>query len=152
KLGRLRLRQSDADAVPLLWLRDRRGLLPDAVFPRSVLNQLPSRRSLWMRRGQHVREVCAGTARSRAFPDLRSERPPVGGCHRTRTLSKQRGVTHMGSGSGLVVLRVTAWTLAVLLGGLQVMGHPYRLSSDDAISYLDVADAYLRHDWRSVVN
>jgi hypothetical protein len=55
-------------------------------------------------------------------------------------------------GSGLLALRVTAWTLAVVLGGLQVLAHPYRLSSDDAISYLDVADAYLRHDWKAVVN
>src|SRR5262249_19070772 len=92
------------------------------------------------------------TARARAFPDLGFERPPVGGGHRTRTLSKQLGVAHMGSGSGRGVRGVTAGALAVLLGGLKGMGHPYRLSSDDAISYLAVADAYLRHDWRSVVN
>ncbi|PYR49346.1 MAG: hypothetical protein DMF89_12880 [Acidobacteria bacterium] len=55
-------------------------------------------------------------------------------------------------GSGILALRFALWTVAVALGGLQASAHPYRLSSDDAISYLDVADAYLRHDWTSVLN
>ena len=55
-------------------------------------------------------------------------------------------------GPGFPALRLTAWTVAIVLGGLQVVAHPYRLSSDDAISYLDLADAYLRHDWKSVLN
>src|SRR5258708_5510774 len=48
--------------------------------------------------------------------------------------------------------RLATWSLALLLGGIQAAAHPYRFSSVDLISYLDVADAYVHHEWSTAIN
>jgi hypothetical protein len=40
----------------------------------------------------------------------------------------------------------------VTLGGIQVLAYPNRMSSDDVVSYLDVADAYRYHQWKAALN
>ncbi|MBD2022798.1 hypothetical protein H6F43_21680, partial [Leptolyngbya sp. FACHB-36] len=50
------------------------------------------------------------------------------------------------------ILRLAFWLLAIVLGGLQAGANSYKLSSEDSISYLDVADAYLRGDWTTAIN
>ena len=47
--------------------------------------------------------------------------------------------------------RGAVW-LAAALGAVQVLAAPYRPSSEDIVSYLDVADAYRRHDWKAAIN
>ncbi len=42
--------------------------------------------------------------------------------------------------------------MIVTLGGIQVLAYPNRMSSDDVVSYLDVADAYRYHQWKAALN
>lgn len=49
-------------------------------------------------------------------------------------------------------LRLIFWSVAIVLGLLQVWRYRYNLASDDAIAYLDVGDAYLRGDWKTAIN
>ena len=44
------------------------------------------------------------------------------------------------------------WAIALLLGGIQVWTSRYSLSTGDAVSYLDIADAYWQGDWEQAVN
>jgi 4-amino-4-deoxy-L-arabinose transferase-like glycosyltransferase len=43
------------------------------------------------------------------------------------------------------------WGLALVLGGLRMWSTRYTMDPD-SISYLDMGDAYLRHDWRMALN
>lgn len=47
-------------------------------------------------------------------------------------------------------LSAILWLLAILLGVFQGWVNRYNLSTDDAISYLDIGDAYLRGEWNSI--
>jgi hypothetical protein len=49
-------------------------------------------------------------------------------------------------------VRRSLWLAALLLGALQAWSSRYTLSSHDGVSYLDVADAYLRADWDGALN
>ncbi len=49
-------------------------------------------------------------------------------------------------------LRRWFWLAAILLGAIQVWTYRYTLSTDDSVSYLDIADAYLRGDWHAALN
>jgi hypothetical protein len=42
--------------------------------------------------------------------------------------------------------------VCLMLGQLQAVVEPYRLSSVDAVSYLDVADSYAHRDWATALN
>ena len=50
------------------------------------------------------------------------------------------------------VLRKWVWLAAILAGAIQVWTHRYTLSTHDSVSYLDIADAYLRNDWQAALN
>ena len=52
----------------------------------------------------------------------------------------------------LRILRLAARVVIVMLGGIQVLAYPNRMSSDDVVSYLDVADAYRHHQWKAAIN
>lgn len=47
--------------------------------------------------------------------------------------------------------RAAAWSILLLLGGLQAFVFPDRLNPD-GIAYLDIASAYARGDWNAAVN
>jgi hypothetical protein len=49
-------------------------------------------------------------------------------------------------------LKLIFWSVAIVLGLLQVWRYRYTLSSDDAIAYLDIGDAYLKGDWKTAIN
>lgn len=42
--------------------------------------------------------------------------------------------------------------LGIALGGLQAWVHRYSLSSTDAISYIEIGEAYFRGDWNTAIN
>lgn len=44
------------------------------------------------------------------------------------------------------------WLFGIFLGIIQAFRYRYTLSSDDIVPYLDVADAYLRGDWKNAIN
>jgi hypothetical protein len=44
------------------------------------------------------------------------------------------------------------WTVTAAVGAVYALWNPYRFSTDDAVSYLDVADAYLNHHWKIAIN
>ena len=50
------------------------------------------------------------------------------------------------------LLKAFFWVVAMLLGAIQAWTYRFSLSSDDAISYLDIGDAYLRGDWDVAIN
>jgi len=50
-------------------------------------------------------------------------------------------------------LRISVWTIAVIAGFLQTWSSKFFFSlMSDGNNYLDVASAYLRHDWPSAIN
>jgi 4-amino-4-deoxy-L-arabinose transferase-like glycosyltransferase len=49
------------------------------------------------------------------------------------------------------VVTLVFWALALALGGLRMWATRYGMDPD-TISYLDMGDAYLRHDWRMALN
>jgi hypothetical protein len=49
-------------------------------------------------------------------------------------------------------IRAIFWVVAILLGLLQGLANPYSLSTEDALSYLDISTAYLRGDWNAAIN
>ena len=54
--------------------------------------------------------------------------------------------------SATAALRKWLWLAAILLGAIQVWTYRYTLSTHDSVSYLDIADAYLRSDWQAALN
>lgn len=48
-------------------------------------------------------------------------------------------------------LRAASWTVALALGALQAWVHRHRINPD-GISYLDLADALVRHDWNAAIS
>ena len=48
-------------------------------------------------------------------------------------------------------IRIALWLVALLLGALQAWAGRFPIG-EDGVSYLDVADAYLRGDWRNAFN
>jgi len=50
------------------------------------------------------------------------------------------------------LLRIIFWLLAILLGTIQAWANRFSLSSEDLISYLDIADAYLAGEWHLAIN
>lgn len=49
-------------------------------------------------------------------------------------------------------VRILAWSTGLAVAGLQAWLTRQQLSSDDAIAYLDIGDAYLRGDWGNAIN
>jgi hypothetical protein len=49
-------------------------------------------------------------------------------------------------------IRLAAWLIGLVVGGVQAWLTRQQLSSDDAIAYLDIGDAYLRGDWANAIN
>lgn len=49
-------------------------------------------------------------------------------------------------------IKVIIWLVAIVLGAIQAWSHRFSISSEDGISYLDIADAYLRGDWNLAIN
>ena len=49
-------------------------------------------------------------------------------------------------------LEIGFWLVAILLGFFHTWADHHYLVNADAMSYLDIADAYLRHDWGTAVN
>ncbi len=49
-------------------------------------------------------------------------------------------------------LEVLFWLLAITLGFVHVWADRHYLTNSDAMSYLDLAEAYLRHDWRTALS
>src|SRR5262245_57689557 len=49
-------------------------------------------------------------------------------------------------------LRRWLWLAAIVLGAMQARTSRYTLGSHDGVSYLDIADAYLRADWNAALN
>ncbi len=49
-------------------------------------------------------------------------------------------------------LRITFWVLIVLLGFVHAWADRHYLVNADTMSYLDVANAYLRRDWQTAIN
>lgn len=50
------------------------------------------------------------------------------------------------------VMRAAIWASAVALGAASALPAPYRFATDDAVSYLDVADAYRHGHWHAAIN
>lgn len=48
-------------------------------------------------------------------------------------------------------VRVGCWVIALVLGGLQAWSARFAMNPD-GISYLDIGDAYWRHDWHNAIN
>lgn len=63
-------------------------------------------------------------------------------------------VLHGSPDEGRTITRLTAifWLLGLCLALLQAWAHRFSLSSEDAVSYLDIGDAYLKGDWGSAIN
>jgi hypothetical protein len=49
-------------------------------------------------------------------------------------------------------MEVAFWLLAILLGFVHAWANHHYLGNADAMSYLDIAEAYLRCEWRTAVN
>jgi hypothetical protein len=49
-------------------------------------------------------------------------------------------------------VEITIWLLAIVLGFFYAWANHHYLTNSDAMSYLDVAEAYLRRDWHAAVN
>ena len=49
-------------------------------------------------------------------------------------------------------LKLIFWVLGVFVGLVQAWAYRFSLSSEDAVSYLDIGDAYLRGDWHRAIN
>jgi len=49
-------------------------------------------------------------------------------------------------------LEIAFWLLAIILGFFHVWADHHYLRNADAMSYLDIAEAYLRRDWHTAVN
>lgn len=49
-------------------------------------------------------------------------------------------------------LKLIFWLLGLFVGLLQAWAYRFSLSSEDAVSYLDIGDAYLRGDWHTAIN
>jgi hypothetical protein len=55
------------------------------------------------------------------------------------------------SRSNIRIVRASAWTIATVAGFLKAWAARFSLSPD-ATNYLDLASAYLRHDWHNAIN
>jgi hypothetical protein len=67
----------------------------------------------------------------------------------------EQATTTIGKAESVVQLRRLKYFLrffAILLALIQSAASIFWVSSEDAISYLDIADAFLRNDWKSAVN
>jgi hypothetical protein len=49
-------------------------------------------------------------------------------------------------------IRILAWVVGLAVAGWQAWLTRQQLSSDDAIAYLDIGDAYVRGDWTNAIN
>ncbi|MBE9225699.1 hypothetical protein IQ264_09720 [Phormidium sp. LEGE 05292] len=49
-------------------------------------------------------------------------------------------------------IRLIFWLIAILLGAIQAWANRFDLFSEDGLSYIDIADAYLRGDWQAAIN
>src|SRR6476620_5458547 len=49
-------------------------------------------------------------------------------------------------------IRILAWSIGLVVAAVQAWLTRQQLSSDDAIAYLDIGDAYLRGDWANAIN
>ncbi|MEQ8541864.1 MAG: glycosyltransferase family 39 protein [Coleofasciculus sp. D1-CHI-01] len=52
----------------------------------------------------------------------------------------------------LFLIKAIFWLIAIILGLLQAWSNRYSLSTGDAISYLDIGEAYFQGDWQQAVN
>src|SRR6266536_3691344 len=60
------------------------------------------------------------------------------------------GAPRAGRGS-TIWIRVGAWVVAVSVGAAQAWATRFTMNPD-GISYLDIGDAYWRHDWHNAIN
>ncbi|MBD2777346.1 hypothetical protein [Iningainema tapete] len=52
----------------------------------------------------------------------------------------------------IYLLKSIFWLITILIGILQAWSNRFNLSSADAVSYLDIGDAYFRGDWNAAIN
>ncbi|MEQ9552996.1 MAG: hypothetical protein RIM23_25680 [Coleofasciculus sp. G3-WIS-01] len=52
----------------------------------------------------------------------------------------------------LFLIKAIFWLIAIILGLLQAWSNRYSVSTGDAISYLDIGEAYFQGDWQQAVN
>src|SRR5918996_1845668 len=71
----------------------------------------------------------------------------------SRSLTKpaETSIAETGHRS-LTRLELACWLLAILLGFAHVWADRHYLMNADAMSYIDIAEAYLRRDWHTAVN
>src|SRR5947209_187208 len=50
-----------------------------------------------------------------------------------------------------LALRIACWAIALTLGGCQAWATRFTMNPD-GVSYLDIGDAYWRHDWHNAIN
>jgi hypothetical protein len=55
------------------------------------------------------------------------------------------------SNRGTGIVRIVCWMVALALGALQTWAQRFPIG-EDGLSYLDIADAYIRHDWHNAFN
>ena len=69
----------------------------------------------------------------------------------TKPTETQPSITENGDRK-LTRLEIAFWLLAIVLGFAHVWADHHYLMNADAMSYLDIAEAYLRKDWHTAVN
>jgi hypothetical protein len=52
----------------------------------------------------------------------------------------------------IVAVKAAVWMITIATGSVCALWKPYRFATDDAVSYLDIADAYRLHHWREALN
>jgi hypothetical protein len=58
---------------------------------------------------------------------------------------------HLHTTTAVRFIRITGWILALAIGALQTWAGRFGIG-EDGLSYVDIADAYLRGDWQHTVN
>ena len=69
----------------------------------------------------------------------------------TKPTETQPSITENGDRK-LTRLELTFWLVAIVLGFAHVWADHHYLMNADAMSYIDIAEAYLRKDWHAAVN
>lgn len=69
----------------------------------------------------------------------------------TKPAETQSSITENGNRK-LTRLEIAFWLLAIVFGFVHVWADHHYLVNADAMSYIDIAESYLRHDWTNAVN
>ena len=70
----------------------------------------------------------------------------------TTIKTSETQTTTQDNGRSIRRLEIAFWLIAFLLGFVHAWADHHYLMNADAMSYLDVAEAYLRSDWKTAVN